>query len=90
MKHEICFAYPSSDLAEKMGKHGYMVIYGKEDKSTSTYTMKHFDEYENALEFAQSLGTEPDRWSIDHHLNASFLRKAKLAYAYHQNTPATI
>jgi hypothetical protein len=82
MKHEICFAYPSSDLADKMGKHGYMVIHGKETKQ--------FDEYEDAFAFAQSLGTEPDRWSIDHHLNASFLRKAKLAYVYHQNTPSTI
>lgn len=90
MKHEICFAYPSSDLAERMGKHGYMVIYREEDEFCSTHTTKRFDEYEDALEFAESLGSTPDRWSIDHHLNASFLRKAKLAYAYHQNTPATI
>lgn len=73
MKHEISYAYPSSDLAEKMGKHGYMVIYGKEDKTTSTQTISRFDEYADALAFAQSLKTDPARWSIDHPNNQKFL-----------------
>ena len=33
----------------------------------------HFDEYLDALAYAQTLGTDPDRWSIDHPANSKFL-----------------
>ena len=72
MKHEICYAYPTSDLAEKVGKHGYVV--------NDTH---QFDAYEDALAYAQSLGSEPDRWSIDHPSNSTFLKDAELARVHH-------
>jgi len=72
MKHLICYAYPTSDLAEKVGKHGYVV--------NDTH---QFDLYEDALAYAQSLGTEPERMSIDHPSNSTFLRDAERLKAYH-------
>jgi hypothetical protein len=72
MKHSICYAYPTSDLAEKVGKHGYVV--------NDTH---QFDAYEDALAYAQSLGSEPDRWSIDHPSNSTFLKDAELARVHH-------
>ena len=72
MKHSICYAYPTSDLAEKVGKHGYVV--------NNTH---QFDAYEDALAYAQSLGSEPDRWSIDHPSNSTFLKDAELARVHH-------
>jgi hypothetical protein len=72
MKHEICYAYPTSDLAEKVGKHGYVV--------NSTH---QFDAYEDALAYAQSLGTEPERMSIDHPANDTFLQTAERLRIHH-------
>jgi len=64
-KHEIFYAYPSSDIADKNKGHGYYVFANKK--------YSHFDNYENALFYAQTLGTDPDRWSIDHPANSKFL-----------------
>jgi hypothetical protein len=72
MKHTICYAYPTSDLAEKVGKHGYVVN-----------DAHQFDLYEDALSYAQSLGTEPDRMSIDHPANHTFLRSAEQLRVHH-------
>ena len=73
--HSICYAYPSSDLANAFGKHGYMVTHGE--------TLTRFDTYPEALAFAQSLGTEPDRWSIDHPKNVSLREEAGRASRHH-------
>ena len=72
MKHSICYAYPTSDLANKVGKHGYVV--------NDTY---QFDSYEDALTYAKTLSTDPDRWSIDHPSNSTFLRDAERLKAHH-------
>ena len=64
-KHEIFYAYPSSDIADKNKGHGYYVFANKK--------YSHFDNYENALLYAQTLGTDPYRWSIDHPANSRFL-----------------
>jgi hypothetical protein len=66
-KHEIFYAYPSSDIADKNKGHGYYVYANKK--------YSHFDNYESALLYAQTLGTSPDRWSIDHPENSKFLNK---------------
>ena len=75
MNHIICYAYPTSDLANKVGKHGYIVN-----------DAHQFDEYADALAYAQTLGTEPDRWSIDHPKNATFLNDAQRLKAHHART----
>ena len=77
MKHTICYAYPTSDLALKVGKHGYVVN-----------ETRQFDVYSDALEYAKALGTEPDRWSIDHPANASFLTEAHRLQAHHNRITA--
>jgi len=74
-KHEIFYAYPSSDIADKNKGHGYYVFANKK--------YFHFDEYLDALAYAQTLGTDPDRWSIDHPANSSFLKDAQRLKAYH-------
>jgi len=78
MKHLICYAYPTSDLANKVGKHGYVVN-----------DAHQFDEYSDALAFAQILGTDPDRWSIDHPANSTFLQDAQRLKAYHSRNKVT-
>ena len=72
MKHEILYAFPPSYKAYIMGNHGYMISYGKDDP-TCYYTTQRVDDLEEALDFVILLGTEPERWSMDHPLNASFL-----------------
>lgn len=78
MNHLICYAYPTSDLANKVGKHGYFVN-----------DAHQFDEYSDALAFAQTLGTDPDRWSIDHPANSTFLQDAQRLKAYHSRNKVT-
>lgn len=75
MKHEIFYAYPSSDIAETNKGHGYYVLADKK------YT--HFDAYADALAYAQSLGTEPDSMSIDHPANHTFLAAAERLRVHH-------
>jgi hypothetical protein len=79
MKHTICYAYPTSDLANKVGKHGYVVN-----------DAHQFDLYEDALSYAQTLGTDPDRWSIDHPANSTFLQDAQRLKAYHSRNKVTV
>jgi hypothetical protein len=74
-KHEIFYAYPTSDIAEKQQGHGYYVFANKK--------YSHFDRYEDALSYAQTLGTDPDRWSIDHPSNSTFLRDAEKLRVHH-------
>ena len=78
MKHLLTYAYPTSDLAERAGKHGYVVEIGNH--------VTAFDKYEDALFWVKTLNTEPDRWSIDHPENEALLKKSFLAYAYHAPT----
>ena len=73
--HSICYAYPTSDLAEQAGGHGYIV--------THADSLTLFGTYPDALAYAQTLGTEPDRWSIDHPKNASLREEAGRAARYH-------
>lgn len=76
-KHEIFYAYPSSDVADKHKGHGYYVHAGRK--------YSHFDSYEDALAYAQSLGTEPERMSIDHPANHTFLQSAEMLRIHHLN-----
>ena len=67
-EHKISYAYPSSPNATRLGrgKSGCYVIEvgGKAEAA---------DSYEQAAGKAQALATAPNRWSMDHPLNASFL-----------------
>jgi hypothetical protein len=55
--------------------HGYYVDFN--DNHT------RFDTYADALAYAQTLGTEPDRWSIDHPANSTFLKDAERLRIHH-------
>jgi hypothetical protein len=67
-QHRICYAYASSVGATRLGrgKNGCYVL----ETAISEVAL---DSYEEAAERAKSLGTEPNRWSMDHHDNARFL-----------------
>lgn len=80
MNHEIGYAYPTSDYATKMGKHGVYV----EHKGKLTPMVS----YDAALAHVAALGTEPSRWSIDHPKNASFLADAQRLQAHHNRQGA--
>lgn len=67
-EHKISYAYPSSTSATRLGrgKTGcYVLEVG--DKAHA------LDTYADAAEMAQKQGTTPNRWSMDHPMNASFL-----------------
>jgi hypothetical protein len=74
MKHTISYAYPHSPMADIQG-HGYYVEHNG--------AHARFDAYAEALAYAQGLGSEPDRWSIDHPSNTTFLKQAELARVHH-------
>lgn len=67
-EHLIAYAYPSSPLACRL-KRGNAGCYVVQTVSQQTPLAT----YPAALELAQSLGTAPQRWSMDHPLNARFL-----------------
>lgn len=65
IEHEISFAYPSSPAATRFGfgEQGcYTIKVGKDEKALTSLSL--------ALKHAESLGSRPSRWSIDHPLNA--------------------
>lgn len=67
-EHLIAYAYPSSPRAtsHKLGKVGCYVV------QTDTNEVPQ-PTYGEALAHAQALGTKPQRWSMDHPMNARFL-----------------
>jgi hypothetical protein len=75
MTHSICFAYPCSDLADKVGKPGFVVEHGQSAVA--------FDSYESARDYAQVMGTTPDHMSIDNPKNSAMLHSAILASLRH-------
>lgn len=88
MTHTIFYAYPTSDFAEQAGGHGFVVTYIDPETighANDGITLRRFDSYSDALAFASTLGTEPDRWSIDHPKNASLLDEAKRAAHHNRN-----
>lgn len=66
-EHTISYAYPSSPLAcsLKRGKTGCYVVQTVDAELP-------FEGYHSAKEHADSLGTTPQRWSMDHPLNEAF------------------
>jgi hypothetical protein len=73
--HTIAYAYPTSDQAVKMGKHGVYIEHAGKITPMPTY--------EAAIAHAATLGTLPDRWSMDHPANSTFLADAMRAQAHH-------
>lgn len=67
-EHLIAYAYPSSPRACRL-KHGKAGCYVVQTASQETPLAT----YPDALALAQRLGTAPQRWSMDHPLNARFL-----------------
>lgn len=65
--HRISYAYPTSTNATRVGraKEGAFIVY-------TDSKLEGFDTREDALTHARSLGTAPDRWSMDHPANAHF------------------
>jgi hypothetical protein len=80
MKHSIGYAYPTSDYAKKLGTHGVYVELGSKLLPMASYA--------DAIAYAQTLGTEPDRWSMDHPANASYLAYAQRLQAHHNRQGA--
>lgn len=66
-EHTICYAYPSSPLACKL-KRGMTGCYVVQTVGAEL----PFEGYDSAKGHADSLGTTPQRWSMDHPLNAAF------------------
>ena len=75
MTHSICFAYPCSDLADRVGRSAFVVEHGQSAMA--------FDSYESARNYAQAMGTTPDHMSIDNPKNAAMLHTASLASLRH-------
>ena len=69
-EHSIGYAYPSSTLAKKMGRAKTGCHYVDAGGATTAV-----DSYSAAAEHAKSLGTKPNRWSMDHQANEAFLQK---------------
>lgn len=67
-EHLIVYAYPSSPRACRL-KRGETGCYVVEAAGTEI----PLPSYGEALERAMTLGTKPQRWSMDHPLNAHFL-----------------
>lgn len=67
-EHKISYAYPSSTSATRLGR-GKTGCYVLEVTGKAQAT----DSYADAVEKAQAQGTTPNRWSMDHPLNARFL-----------------
>lgn len=66
-QHTITYAYPSSLNAARVGRAAqgaYCLAVGT--------SIQGYDTYQAAL--AAVAGTQPSRWSMDHPLNARFLR----------------
>ena len=77
--HTIGYAYPSSTLAHRLGRARqgcHYVTIGLRQRASRTTP---FCTYSEALRHAQTLGTSPDRWSMDHPLNAHFLDRTPAA-----------
>jgi hypothetical protein len=75
MTHSICFAYPCSDLADKVGRSAFVVEHGQ--------LATAFNSYDAATAYAGALGTTPDHMSIDNPKNAAMLHTAILASLRH-------
>ena len=75
MTHSICFAYPCSDLADRVGRSAFVVEHGQSAMA--------FNSYDTAKAYASGLGTTPDHMSIDNPKNAAMLHTAILASLRH-------
>jgi AraC-like DNA-binding protein len=67
--HDLSYAYPSSDLAKKVGFSAKGAFVYK-----SATQLVPFTTYLDAAAFATRQQTAPTRWSKDHPLNAKFLQ----------------
>lgn len=68
-EHVISYAYPSSELAHRLGRGSpgcFVLVVAGQASPAATYA--------EAKAVADKLGTTPGRWSIDHPANASFIR----------------
>ena len=80
MRHSIGYAYPTSDYAKKLGTHGVDVELGAKLLPMASYA--------DAIANVQTHRTEPDRWSMDHPANASYLAYAQRLQAHHNRQGA--
>lgn len=69
-EHVISYAYPSSELAHRLGRSSsgcFVLEVARQVSPAATYA--------EARAVTDKLGTTPGRWSIDHPANASFNRR---------------
>jgi hypothetical protein len=75
MKHSIGYAYPTSINADRLGTHGVYVKLGAKLLPMASYA--------DAVAYVQTLGTEPDLWSMDHPAKAAYRAHAQRLQAHH-------
>lgn len=77
--YSVGYCYPSSPLARTLGRSRTGCYY-----VATPEKMRPFSTFEQALGHASTTGLQPERWSLDHPLNASYRPNHQAAHLQQQ------